>query len=256
MTGLTYVAMGTITIDSWRCYFYNDVDTLIMKADTLVTIFSTFYQPFQCWKMTQITENSYYYYIQSEKQIRINMERITLRDNETITDMTDANVISRLCSDVASVNEYHLLVKDNQEANAAVACPSVFQDDFHYSVNGTCGQGIEQWESCQDTTRMTFNYTLCDTQIAYSSGGSVVCLVSIDSNGVVLTTVWNEDAGTTQYQFTCFMAVQNSMGQLEVSQSPNSCTENQTTVDIPKHEDGTIGVIMVLTPYPTSVCGM
>ncbi|WAR00310.1 hypothetical protein MAR_024682 [Mya arenaria] len=166
MTGLTYVAMGTITIDSWRCYFYNDVDTLIMKADTLVTIFSTFYQPFQCWKMTQITENSYYYYIQSEKQIRINMERITLRDNETITDMTDANVISRLCSDVASVNEYHLLVKDNQEANAAVACPSVFQDDFHYS-----------------------------------------------------------------------MAVQNSMGQLEVSQSPNSCTENQTTVDIPKHED-------------------
>ncbi|WAR00308.1 hypothetical protein MAR_024680 [Mya arenaria] len=102
-------------------------------------------------------------------------------------------------------SEFRKIFPD-QEANAAVACPSVFQDDFHYSVNGTCGQGIEHWESCQDTTRMTFNYTLCDTQIAYSNGSA---------------------------------KLDGSVRSILVSKQLHG---NQTPIDVPSHEDGTTGL--------------
>ena len=60
----------------------------------------------------------------------------------------------------------------DQEQNAAQVCPSVFLDDFYYTATDTnnnmyCGAN-SHWETCQDTTQMTFNYTACNHEIAYS----------------------------------------------------------------------------------------
>ncbi|WAR00852.1 hypothetical protein MAR_025224 [Mya arenaria] len=193
MTGLTYIVQGTFPLNTWSCFYYNDNDILIMKASTVVKIFNVYYQPFQCWKLTQITDHSFYYYAQTGKESRVADERIVLRDNKTITDITDADVESRLCPSSPTVPEYHLLVEDSQELAAVQECPGMLLDDFHYSVDGACDQGTEHWESCQDTTTMTFNYTLCATHIAYSIGGSVRCMVTVPYGDSLLVTVYNED---------------------------------------------------------------
>ncbi|XP_053399378.1 uncharacterized protein LOC123557085 isoform X3 [Mercenaria mercenaria] len=259
MSGLDYLFHSTFTFENWECFFYyQNSGILIMKSQEPVTIFSTIYRPFQCLKLTAITDYSYYYYIQAYTEIRFANERIVLLADANVTAINESNAESTLCRDLASDNEYHFLLKDNQEENAAQACPGSFRNEFWYVINDggatSCGSQNERWDVCTDTTTMAFDYSMCSTQIAYSSSGIVRCMATLTTGNFTLTTVMNTDSSPT-YMFTCFMSQVSSSGILLVSQSPKSCTSSQTPTTQPVHPDGTKGLLLELRPHATSACG-
>ncbi|XP_053399377.1 uncharacterized protein LOC123557085 isoform X2 [Mercenaria mercenaria] len=259
MSGFAYVFQNTITVNNWDClYFYQNSSILIMKSQETVTVFNTVYRPFQCLKLAQITDYSYYYYIQADTEIRFANERIVLQEDTTATAINESIAESTLCEDLASDTEYHFLLKDNQEENAAQACPGSFRNEFWYVINDggatSCGSQNERWDVCTDTTTMAFDYSMCSTQIAYSSSGIVRCMATLTTGNFTLTTVMNTDSSPT-YMFTCFMSQVSSSGILLVSQSPKSCTSSQTPTTQPVHPDGTKGLLLELRPHATSACG-
>ncbi|XP_053394941.1 uncharacterized protein LOC123523422 isoform X2 [Mercenaria mercenaria] len=259
MSGLEYLFQNTFTVENWDCFFYyQNSGILIMKSQETVTVFSTPYRPFQCLKLTAITDYSYYYYIQADTEIRFANERIVLQEDANVTAINEANAESTLCEDLASDTEYHVLLKDNQEDNAAQACPGSFQDEFWYEVYEgnitSCGSQNERWDVCTDTTTMDFDYSVCSKQIAYSSTGIVKCMATLTTGNSTLTTVMSTDSSPT-IMFTCFMSQVSSSGTLLVSQSPKSCTSSQTPETQPEHPDGTKGLLLQLTPHATSACG-
>jgi hypothetical protein len=68
------------------------------------------------------------------------------------------------------------------EVAAKQECPSTFFGVYFYTVTNKdtntdfCGTGNEVWDVCTDYEKMTFNYTICSTQISYS--GNILGLIS------------------------------------------------------------------------------
>lgn len=60
------------------------------------------------------------------------------------------------------------------ELDAKQECPSTFFGEYSYNVTDIaagseyCGNGDEKWDVCTDYSRMTFDYSICNTEISYS----------------------------------------------------------------------------------------
>ncbi|XP_053400694.1 uncharacterized protein LOC123559173 [Mercenaria mercenaria] len=160
--------------------------------------------------------------------------------------------------------EYHVLIKKGHEVDAKQECPSTFFGEYSYKVTDIdastyyCGTGDEVWDVCTDYEQMTFNYTVCDSEIAYSANGSVFCLVSISDGMYTYHTVYNEDntvgVSNGTYRFTCFMSGINSDGSLNVSQTPGSCKKGQTPNDQPVFASNSSAAGLNLLLKPKRLC--
>lgn len=58
---------------------------------------------FACFRMSLIVT-----------ELRVANERIVLQEDSTTETIAEANAETRLCTDAASVTEYHVLVKDSE----------------------------------------------------------------------------------------------------------------------------------------------
>ncbi|XP_053400097.1 uncharacterized protein LOC123557767 [Mercenaria mercenaria] len=278
MTGWDFRDKGGTLYEDWQCFNTSTVGTklyLIMVNTQNVVFLSDEFTPYLCMELTEITANSYYYYLGWAEEEKYRDERISATYSTTVV----SDPVDQLCLDLTNpfhaaaypdTGEYHVLVKKGNELDAKQECPSTFFGEYSYNVTDIaantdyCGTGDEVWDVCTDYEQMTFNYTICNTEIAYSGNGSVFCLVSITSGSYTYHTVYNEDntadisSGT--YRFTCLMSSIASDGSLNVSQTPGSCKKSQTPNDQPvfAYNSSTAGLNLQLTPrrlcrkcYPT-----
>ncbi|KAL4229777.1 hypothetical protein ACF0H5_010168 [Mactra antiquata] len=142
MTGLDYQVVTT-TVDSWDClYYFPATNTLIMRSQTTVSLFSTVYRPFQCIVLTPITDFSYSYYIHAVQEVRVQNERLNLREESSTSSITESNAVVSLCnSTTVTDNEYHVLVKDSLEVDARQDCPPDLIYEFYYSMYEVLSNG-------------------------------------------------------------------------------------------------------------------
>ncbi|XP_052792073.1 uncharacterized protein LOC128226224 [Mya arenaria] len=254
-------ALDSIVEPNWEC-FHTESDTdstyILLKTPAAIRLFDVEYDTYLCMQMKKISTFSYYYYLLWAQQDIANQERITIKQPGTsINDPKAELCLATSQTQVyPSENEYHILLKQGNEADAIQDCPTTFYGQYNYSVTDTsgpvtCDSGTGDWDVCTDYQRMTFNYTSCNTKIASSANGSVACVFSMTSGSNTLVTVYNEDASVVAgyERFTCFISSISSDGSLELSQSPGSCPKDQIPTSVPSLANGTgVGLQMSLTP--------
>ena len=69
-------------------------------------------------------------------------------------------------------------------ADAYQNCPDSFFGEYTYEATDaqgatSCGTGREHWDVCTDYTRMTFDYTLCNTVIASSGMFNYIMIINL-----------------------------------------------------------------------------
>lgn len=249
------VTISSTTIDQWECLdntFFDSEGILIMKStQTFVHVGGT-WTTFICFEMTKVTDNSYYYY-QKHEQIGDG------GGNERGYFSTDGTVTgkSTICSTGTTVPaaEFHFMVKSGSESASKQYCPPSLlakMDYTHIDSSGTttCDASSDNWDVCTNRTLMTFNYMSpsCSTEMAYSAGGEVFCMVNLTSSTYEYVVVYNTDSSPT-YRFACI--VSNSGG-TAASMVYNNCTIGQTPTSYAKLHDGSdIGYLVTMTAFET-----
>ncbi|XP_060605741.1 uncharacterized protein LOC132758199 [Ruditapes philippinarum] len=273
MTGWDFQTLGVSTVyEEWECFHTSNEGSklyLIMIQTQNITILQETYTAYLCMELTEITSQSYYYYLLWAEEEKYREERIST----TLASMSVSDPVQQLCFTTSNAaqaaaypetGEYHILVKQGSEVAAKQECPSTFFGEYFYTVTNKdtntdyCGTGSEVWDVCTDYEKMSFNYTICSTQISYSENGSVFCVFSLTSGSYTYHTVYNEDntvnpSGGT-HRFTCMVSSIATNGSLTVSQTPGSCKKGQTPIDQPlqAYQNTPDGLNMQLTPRSKS----
>ncbi|XP_053399590.1 uncharacterized protein LOC123557252 [Mercenaria mercenaria] len=251
LTGWSITVQGT-TVDQWECLDQSYFDTegiLIIKSTETFDYVGGTWTTFICFEMTMITEDSYYYYQKHDQIDTGGYERGKFDTDGTITGK--ANICG---TNTVPAAEFHFMVKSGSESASKQYCsPSLLakMDYTHTDDQGaeTCQDTTDDWDVCTDRTMMTFDYTspACSTEMAYSSGGQVYCMVNLTST-YEYTVVYNADASPT-YRFACI--VSNSAG-TAASVVYNNCTIGQTPTSYAKLHDGSdIGYLVTMTAKET-----
>ncbi|CAC5362412.1 unnamed protein product [Mytilus coruscus] len=225
-----------------------DTGYYLFKGDSFVQLFSNDYNAFYCIKYTKITDYSYYYYLYSDTEANANNER-------AYVELYDAAVttfpVSTYCSPSTppSTEEFHVMVKSGYESNMKQWFPTPLLGNFYYTYNDgstdTCGAN-SVWDDCTNRTEAVFNYTLCSTQVLFSSDGQLNCATYLSSGSTYYVSVLNLDTTVTSpstYRFTC-MTVTQSGSTVYVSTNPGDCVAGQSST-VKTTDGGTV----TLTPY-------
>ncbi|XP_033743039.1 uncharacterized protein LOC117329282 isoform X1 [Pecten maximus] len=195
------------------------------------TLFSSPAIAVMCVTFTSLKESMYKYQIFTSSLPDADYQRIRFAATGTSVDTSLA------CTDQGAT-DYYLLVQDGQISSVKQQCPDIFLGTFGFSFNESdCANNTGSLDVCSDLNTLSFNYSDCNTQQAYSSGGSLNCLYSTTSGDVTTLNVYNLDATTdesTTYRFTCYMIEQPSgSSNVYATQHPKDCHVNQTTTYVP-----------------------
>ncbi|VDI37456.1 Hypothetical predicted protein [Mytilus galloprovincialis] len=135
--------------------------------------------------------------------------------------------ISQVCipTSGSSAEEFHVLVKENRQADVKQLFPAALIGVYAYTVtdassSGICGTG-SVWDACTIKTTILFNYTQCSTQMFGSTDGEFYATKYVTSGSTSYVIIINGDS-TTSTRFTC-LAVSGS----SVSSNPGSCEKGQ-----------------------------
>ncbi|KAL3879727.1 hypothetical protein ACJMK2_032013, partial [Sinanodonta woodiana] len=210
-----------------------------------------------CLDLVPITSVSYYYYQRHEAQPTFGYERVYV---STLNNITSS---SEICNFTISIptSEFHVLVKSGSASDAKVTCPSGILGKYDYiyypkdNSSARCINSKDLWDGCTDKTMVTFNYSTCTQNIAYSGGGVVWCVANIgDTYGVVYNNdswlVSSKDDRLATYRFSCIVGNHAS-----ASIAPGNCTSQQTATSYPVKWNSinlindNAGVYLTLNPY-------
>ncbi|KAK3576457.1 hypothetical protein CHS0354_025219 [Potamilus streckersoni] len=242
------------TVRNWECLnstLFDSEGYLIFRLTDTIS-WNVPYYAYMCMKLTQVTDYSYYYYLVRGQEFTAGQERILVSSNGSITDFTSLCVLG----DIAPAEEFHVLIKSGFESSAKRDCPNVIRGNFDYEYYGSdgstyCSSSNDQWTVCRDNTTMTFNYTTCNKTMAYSSGGNVWCVASVNS-GYTYLIVYNNDTHVDDvdtFRFTCFAI---STDGKNASVSPRNCSKGQTPYAFAKGSSGSnVGAKLTMTSYQT-----
>ncbi|KAL4229790.1 hypothetical protein ACF0H5_010181 [Mactra antiquata] len=260
MSGWDFSPTSNTVISSWNCTsvssYHVDGRIILITANSF-ELFSTVYYAYLCISITKVTDYSYRYYINQERQGLLNNERIFIYPAKTVG---DAGII---CSSTgASDGEYQSWIQDGFETSAKVDCPWSILGQYGYTVsypNGqsTCDDTTSQLDMCTDEQQMTFDYTTCSVNVAYSVSDTVWCVDNVPVDGTNYVMLFNGNDGddviddTSYYRFTC-MALSDDMGTASVS--PGYCQHGQTSDSFPISTSGlSIGSILTFSS-PQATC--
>ncbi|KAL3879949.1 hypothetical protein ACJMK2_032225, partial [Sinanodonta woodiana] len=157
--------------------------------------------------------------------------------------------------------EYNYYWFPGSAYDAKVTCPSGILGKYDYvyypkdNSSARCINSKDLWDGCTDKTMVTFNYSTCTQNIAYSGGGIVWCVANIgDTYGVVYNNdsslVSSKDDKLATYRFSCIVGNHAS-----ASIAPGNCTSQQTATSYPvKWNSNNLindnaGVYLTLNPY-------
>ncbi|XP_021351250.1 neurogenic locus notch homolog protein 1-like [Mizuhopecten yessoensis] len=229
------VTVTSSTITSWTCVIEDTTqDIFIFKSDVNVTFSGTTYSAFLCMKWTKVTDYSYFYYLYTDINSNANSFRVFLEDSTTT--MGD---VTTYCAASSPPNneEFHMLVKQGYETNSKQTCTTPFLGTFTYQYNDgsstSCGTGSE-WDVCSDTSMMTFNYSKCSTNVAFTQEGQLYCVNSLISSSVYYQSAINLGAvdNANYFRFSCF-AVTSQGSDIQTSVQHGSCDRSQVPTTVP-----------------------
>ncbi|CAC5380226.1 unnamed protein product [Mytilus coruscus] len=197
----------------------------ILRSANSEVVYGPSYYGFYCVRYTKITDYSYYYYLDSNVEPDAGSVRMSFVEES----VANAGVtISSVCNPTSgpSAEEFHVLVKENQQANVKQWFPDALLGVYAYTVtdastSGICGTG-SVWDDCSNRTTVSFNYTQCSTTMFDSTDGELYATKYITSGSTSYVIIINADS-TTSTRFTC-LAVSGS----SVSSNPGSCEKGQS----------------------------
>lgn len=228
------------TSTNWTCdtasgsrYLARTTSTVILNYGSIGNLQLYLYI---CMDITMVTQYSYYYYQQTEDSVDLGRMKGSV---------TATYLMSDVCTTTISAELFQVLVKQGSETSAMTTCPSLLLGSFryiYYDGSTHCGSGSE-WDGCTDSSRVKVNYTLCSRTVAYSAGGELGCVVSIQSGSSYYVGLYNFDTtvdGAATRRYTCLTL--SSGTYLNISQSPDHCQASQSAHVVP-----TSGALLSLT---------
>ncbi|XP_052077518.1 uncharacterized protein LOC127715500 isoform X2 [Mytilus californianus] len=218
------VQLFSKTMSEFTCIESDSNHWLFQSVNSEVAYGPSYYG-FYCVRYTKITDFSYYYYLDSNIEVDAGSNRVSFVE----VSIANAGVtISSVCNPTSgpSAEEFHVLVKENQQANVKQWFPDALLGVYAYTVtdastSGICGTG-SVWDACSNRTTISFNYTQCSTTMFDSTDGELYATKYVTSGSTSYVIIINADS-TTGTRFTC-LAVSGS----SVSSNPGSCEKGQS----------------------------
>ncbi|ESO90640.1 hypothetical protein LOTGIDRAFT_233654 [Lottia gigantea] len=235
-TSLSGYNIGSLGSFEFSC-FLAVANRFILESNTF-KYFDLNWKAYVCWDLNEISSDQYSYYEMSNRLSDAGNERVKMYlEGQTI----NTNEICALSSQISG--SYKILLKNESLSTTSTACPTALQQYFTYTVdvgngNDSCSDQSTLFGVCSATSEMTFNYTAgCSTQMmAYSSTGIVHCLHSVQANNLTYLTVFNRDYSPTvndTYQLTCLVLDTSNTSQIEFTQYPKQCQDDQNATYVP-----------------------
>ncbi|KAL4230224.1 Sushi [Mactra antiquata] len=224
-------------INEWQCtnvtMFYTDGYLVMRSVSDFIQFVTSRYYAYLCLKMTEITPNSYRYYIYEPQQPELGWDRYLVHPDGTLS------AVENLCYESygASGAEYKMMIKSGSESSIGITCPWIFLGSFDYtyiSVSGTvsCDTTDDTWTMCINKQQMMYDYNTCPIDVSYSDSTTVSCIDSVPVGEENYITTFNPGSydGVNTFQFSCF-AVNNDL--TTVSVAPGHCRHGQTSTEYP-----------------------
>ncbi|KAK3576455.1 hypothetical protein CHS0354_025217 [Potamilus streckersoni] len=253
MTGWNVTVFGH-TVSAWELIGNNfDTDDYLIFRLTDTISGSVPYYAYLCMKPTRISNYSYYYYQVHAKEASAEGDRILLSTDKTLRNK------DQICdsANMEPTEQFHIIVKSGYEQNARQDCPNPLRGKFKYvyygiSVNVACDFTNGELDVCSNIQIMSFNYSQCSQQVAYTANGTAWCMASVTS-GHSFTIVYNADSNVDDNSTFRFSCIAVSSDRKNASVVPKNCRENQTPYSFGKAQNGsTIG--SKLTMKATDTC--
>ncbi|XP_071123823.1 uncharacterized protein [Mytilus edulis] len=222
-SGWTATVFGK-PMSEFDCIDSDNTHWLFQSANSEV-VYGPKYYGFYCIRYTKITDNSYYYYLDSNREAEAENVRIKFVEES----IANAGVtISSVCNPTSgpSAEEFHVLVKENQQANVKQWFPDALLGVYAYTITDNSNSGIcgtdSVWDACTNRTTISFNYTQCSTQMFDSTDGEFYATKYVTSGSTSYVIIINADSSTST-RFTCLTVSGSS-----VSSNPGSCVMGQS----------------------------
>ncbi|XP_052095282.1 uncharacterized protein LOC127730776 isoform X2 [Mytilus californianus] len=217
------------------------------------------YYYYLCMEVTQITDYSFYYYLQSGEDT--NNERTIA----IIADISDEN-ISTFCQTTISLQQFHIMVKNGHELEALQTCSSPMLGEFQFELASTdfCSSNTNSGNWAYDSGDESFSSlnitytgsTSCSVKVGHSENSNVGCLLCIQTSNTYITSIINLDANINNalyYKFTCMISKADG-DNVTISQRARVCHKEQTADTMPDttplHPIGNVVVAAVLYLVP------
>ncbi|VDI71442.1 Hypothetical predicted protein [Mytilus galloprovincialis] len=196
---------------SWTTFTCIESDSThwLFKSINNEQVFGPFYYTYYCVRYNKITDYSYSYYLDSNREENAGFARISFIE----VSIANAGVtISQVCSPSSgpSTEEFHVLVKESQQDNVKQWFPDALLGVYAYTVtdnsnSGICGTG-SVWDACTNRTTISFNYTQCSTQMFGSTDGVFYATKYVTSGSTSYVIIINADSSTST-RFTCLVTI-------------------------------------------------
>ncbi|XP_062607531.1 uncharacterized protein LOC134269346, partial [Saccostrea cucullata] len=231
---IMYLSQYDITVDTFSatpsnftCDFTSGSYYVLRTANTYTSHSGgTNYYWYLCLELTSITTYSYYYY--------------NSRANNFGTGLY--TVYTDVCQTGQATELFHVFVKEGSESEALSFCAKPFLGVFtyiHTSSSATCGLnwGDSLLDVCNNNrTNMVFDYSECNTRVAFSAGGHVGCIATLNNGTTYYQSVINFDTTLTvtprAYRFTCFV-IEFDGENVTASEKGENCVSGQTATTKP-----------------------
>ncbi|KAK6179304.1 hypothetical protein SNE40_011695 [Patella caerulea] len=234
---------GAVT---FNCESVSGSKYILRSSSTVVTLFGTPMEAATCLQLVQVTSSAKYTYIHATTPLQqAGNERVKL--NPVSASLTEAAVCDE--STPYPDGTYDILIKNGALSLATVTCPDVLLSKFSYTVDGNCFSN-SSLDVCSDNTKLQFNYSICSSVAAYSSGGDLSCVYSNVYNSMTYVTLYNNDATTdesTTYRYTCMVVAANG-SLVYATQNPQHCLSTQTSNNVTSP-----GLALILKPINCAV---
>ncbi|XP_061184214.1 uncharacterized protein LOC133192240 [Saccostrea echinata] len=231
----------------FECYELTGTKYLL-RSETF-PLFSSYAVAVICMELTELKTGLYQMNIYTSKLADANYQRVKyITTSTTVTD-------SVACDNSANT-EFHLLVKNGSLSDVSMQCPDILLGSFVFTFNETsCVNDTGSLDACSGTNldTLSFNYTACSTEQAYSADGNVQCIHSSTVGSAERVHVYNLDTTTdesTYYRFTCFMFEQSG-DRVIGTQHPQDCLSTQTTTSVDS-PGATINMTASVTCVPST----
>ncbi|XP_062612777.1 bromodomain-containing protein DDB_G0270170-like [Saccostrea cucullata] len=152
-------------------------------------------------------------------------------------------VYTDVCQTGQPIELFHVFVKEGSESEAMSYCAKPFLGVFtyiHTSSSAECGLnwGDSLLDVCNNNrTNMVFDYSLCNTRVAFSAGGHVGCVATLNNGSTYYQSVINFDTTLTvsprAYRFTCFV-IEFDGENVTASEKGENCDSGQTATKLQK----------------------
>ncbi|VDI35929.1 Hypothetical predicted protein [Mytilus galloprovincialis] len=228
------------TTTNLTCYMAEDNKFVVRTTESVTAHISGVsgqYYYYLCMEITQITDYSFYYYLQSGEDT--NNERTI-----AVIDHTSDNSISTFCQTPISLHQFHIMVKNGHELEALQTCSSPMLGAFQFELSSTdfctseTNSGNWAYDSGDETfssLNITYSTTSCDVKVGHSENSNVGCLLCIQTSNTYITSIINLDTNINNqlyYKFTC-MVINDHDGNVTISQRARVCHKDQTADTMP-----------------------